>query len=373
MSSVTETVHVDLDDRSYDILIGQGLIGSAGELLGDLGKGRKVFVITDDNVASLHLSKLVKSFQAASLNLIETIIVPSGEASKSFVRLEQLLSELLEKGLDRKSLIVAFGGGVIGDLVGFAASIALRGVDFIQIPTTLLAQVDSSVGGKTAINVPAGKNLVGSFYQPKTVLIDVDVLETLPKRHMQAGYAEMVKYGLIDDAAFFEFLEQKGQAILALDKREIIKAVAHNCHAKARIVSEDETEIGRRALLNLGHTFAHAYEAETHYSDVLIHGEAVAIGMRQAFDFSEKMGFCQADDARKVELHLQQLGLKTHPSEIDGDWDFSPQTIVQHMQKDKKTLNGELTLILAKGIGQSYIAKNVSQADVISFLEQDVN
>lgn len=368
-----KTISVDLGERSYKIDVGKGLLKQAGALLRPFLQGKTVFIITDETVEPLYAETTRQALQEADLQVADIVAIPEGEGSKSFLQLERLVSSLLTKGLDRHSVLIALGGGVVGDLVGFAASIALRGIDFIQIPTTLLAQVDSSVGGKTGINLLEGKNLVGSFYQPKHVLIDIDVLNTLPERHFLSGYAEMVKYGLIDDAGFFDVLDDESEAVKRLDPEFLATAIAHCCQAKARIVAEDEKEHGKRALLNLGHTFGHALEAETGYSDHLYHGEAVAIGIRQAFDFSARMGICAPEEAERVTLHLKKMGLKTNPCDMTGDWHFTADKIIQHMQKDKKVEQGEITLILARGIGKSFIQKSVSRSDILSFLSDDLH
>lgn len=352
---------VDLSSRSYDILIGENLLEHAGELILPVLPQRRVIVITDTEVAIHHLSKLVTALARA--NIAHTVIpLPNGESSKSFAMLERLLDTIMEEKPERKTTLIAFGGGVIGDLVGFAASILLRGVPFIQIPTTLLAQVDSSVGGKTGINTRFGKNLVGSFYQPRLVIADTNVLSTLPLRQRQAGYAEIIKYGLIDDPNFFEWLEENGQKVIDGDSATIIHAVETSCKHKAQIVKEDEREAGKRALLNLGHTFGHALEAETGFSDKLLHGEAVALGMVLAFRLSIAKGLCTAEDAIRVERHLQAVGLPTKITTVQNEWDIP--ALIRHCQQDKKVEDGHMTFILAHGIGQSFISKDVSLAEL---------
>jgi 3-dehydroquinate synthase len=306
-----DTLTVALGARSYDILIGEGLLDRAGDWLAPLARGGRLIVVSDENVWAAQGERL-----RAGLGDIEALplLVPPGEGSKSWAELERLLDEMLGIGIERRDHVVAFGGGVIGDLVGFAAAIANRGCAFVQIPTSLLAQVDSSVGGKTAINVAAGKNLVGAFHQPSLVLIDLACLDTLDPRQLRSGYAEIVKYALIEDPAFFEWLEANGPALLAGDRKALRHAIAASVAGKARIVEEDERETsGRRALLNLGHTFGHALEAETGYSERLFHGEAVAAGMVLAFDFSVERGLCPSEDAARVRAHLAAAGIARQP------------------------------------------------------------
>jgi 3-dehydroquinate synthase len=291
-SSGASTLRVGLGERAYDIVIGPDLIANAAQHLGDLVAGRQIVIVTDSNVATHHLHALEASLKPVSRRC-DNIIVAAGEASKSMAVLAKLLDDILELGVDRGVMLVALGGGVIGDLVGFAAASLLRGVDFIQVPTSLLAQVDSSVGGKTGVNAASGKNLIGAFYQPKAVLADSTALASLPERELRAGYAEIVKYGLLGDVAFFNWLEKNGAAVLARQPIELAHAITTSCAAKARIVEADEREKDTRALLNLGHTFAHAFEAEAHYDGRLLHGEAVAAGMGLAFDLSARLGLCE--------------------------------------------------------------------------------
>jgi 3-dehydroquinate synthase len=295
--------------------------------------------------------------------------LPAGESTKSFAQLENLLAQLFEAKLERGDTIIALGGGVIGDLTGFAASIFRRGIDYIQIPTTLLAQVDSSVGGKTAINTAFGKNLIGTFHQPKLVLADMATLDTLPQRQMLAGYAEVVKYGLINDARFFYWLGDNNERMLARDSQALQHAIALSCRAKATIVAEDEREGGRRALLNLGHTFGHALEAETGFSDKLLHGEGVAMGMVMAFELSAKLGLCDDSVASIVKSHLDHIGLMTRPGQIAGA-NFDAETLLGHMMQDKKVKEGEITFVVAAGIGQACLQSGVSDATVKDVLEQ---
>ena len=353
---MSETVTVNLADRSYPIHIGPGLLARAGELLKPLAKG-PLPVVTDTHVAEIHLAALLDSLGKAGLDA-HPIILAAGEGTKSFAGLEQLTGELLKSGVDRGGLIVALGGGVIGDLTGFAAGVLKRGIAFAQIPTTLLAQVDSSVGGKTAINTPEGKNLVGLFHQPRIVIADSDTLKTLPRRELLAGYAEVAKYGALGDAKFFEWLEANGAKALAGDGAAMVHAVAHSCQMKADIVARDERETGDRALLNLGHTFGHALEAATGYSNRLLHGEGVAIGIALAFALSVKLGLCGGQDADRFVRHLKAVGLASSIADIPGARP-SPEVLLEHMAHDKKVKNGRLTFILLRGIGQAFVTSDV--------------
>ena len=366
-----ETVRVDLAGRSYDILIGGGLLAEAGSLLAPHFKRKFAVIVTDENVAKLHLATLKASLEAADF-ITKTITLPVGEKTKSYEQLAKTCEALLSAGVERNDVVIALGGGVIGDLTGFAASILRRGVNFIQIPTSLLAQVDSSVGGKTGINSPHGKNLIGAFHQPLMVLADLDVLKTLPQRQRAAGYAEVVKYGLLGNVEFYNWLDQNVEGIMAGDQKATARAVKTSCEMKARIVAEDETETGVRALLNLGHTFGHALEAATGYSDTLLHGEAVAIGIVQAFGFSEMLGHCEQGLNRKVAAHLRRAGLPTHSSEIKANLP-PPEAMLKLMYQDKKAESGKLTFILAQGIGKSFIVKGVDEAKVLNFLKADAN
>jgi 3-dehydroquinate synthase len=359
-------ITVSLGARSYDVVIENGLLGQCRVLLAAHAKNGRIVVVTDSHVAQHHLQTLRAG--AAGLH-IDTIILPPGESTKSWAQLEALCEQLLALEIERSDAIVALGGGVIGDLTGFAAAIVKRGCKIIQIPTTLLSQVDSSVGGKTAINTAAGKNLIGAFHQPALVLIDPTTLDTLPPREVRAGYAEVVKYGLIDDPDFFVWCEANGAALLAGDAGARTHAIAHSVAAKARIVGEDERETsGRRALLNLGHTFGHALEAETGFSDRLLHGEAVAAGMAIAFRFSAARGLCAPDDAARVRAHLASVGLPTGArpaTNADG------RTLAAHMAHDKKRDGGTVPFLLARGIGQTYLDKSVTLDEVAAFLDQD--
>lgn len=371
MTQQQDTLRVELGTRGYDIVIGAGLLARAGEMVHSVvADATQLIVVTDSHLAETHLPALESSLKAVGVPC-HSLVMPAGEGSKSFSQLEALVSQLLDLRPDRKVVLVALGGGVIGDLTGFAASILLRGVRFIQIPTTLLAQVDSSVGGKTGINTRHGKNLVGSFYQPQLVLADTEVLATLPPRELRAGYAEVVKYGLIDRPAFFDWLEAEGHRVLAGEPEALRQAILESCRAKAEIVAADEQEHGARALLNLGHTFGHAFETETGYGDVLLHGEAVALGMVLAFDLSVDMGLCPAEDAARVRNVLKAAGLPVSPVELGQV--FDADVLCQHMYGDKKAEGGALTFILARGIGQSFVAKDVDAAAVRKRLQSALN
>ncbi|MFZ2998221.1 3-dehydroquinate synthase [Sphingobium sp.] len=362
-------VRVALDARSYDIIIEQGALDRAGDLLAPYARKGRLVVVTDAHVAAAQLSRLDAALRAADIAL-EPIILPPGEQTKSWRHLEQLMDALLALEIERGDHIVALGGGVIGDLVGFAASILKRGCHFIQVPTTLLAQVDSSVGGKTAINTRAGKNLVGSFYQPALVLIDPSTLDTLPPRETRAGYAEVVKYGLIDDPAFFTWCEDNAAALLAGDPQARTTAIERSVRAKATIVADDERETtGRRALLNLGHTFGHALEADTGFCDTLLHGEGVAAGMALAFRYSAHLGLCPQADADRVTAHLRATGLPHDLTTAHVTADGA--ALVGHMLHDKKMAAGTLPFLLARGIGQTFLSKDVALDDVAAFLDRD--
>lgn len=364
-TSPVETIATQLGARSYDIIIAQGGLNRAADWINPLLKGRAPIIITDAHVAAVQLPALLQSLPDA-----RTLIIPAGESSKSWAQLSSLLDSLLEMGVERNDHLIALGGGVIGDLVGFAASILKRGCPFIQIPTSLLAIVDSSVGGKTAINTAAGKNLVGTFHQPALVLIDPDVLDTLPAREIRAGYAEIVKYGLINDAAFFSWCEANAAALCAGENGARHAAIRHSVTAKAAIVSADERETADlRALLNLGHTFGHALEAETGFSEILLHGEAVAAGMALAYRFSAAQGLCPPADAARVVAHLKTIGLPH--SLATAHVSASGQKLVAHMLHDKKMQAGKLPFILSKGIGQSYVDKQVDLALIADFLDRE--
>ena len=365
--SMMQTISLDLGARSYDIKIGQALLQQADEHLAPFITNRHIIIISDSDVGPLYQDNLAATLTPLARK-VDCLSVPAGEASKSLSCYSQLMEDILALNVDRKAVLIALGGGVIGDLVGYAAASLLRGVDFIQIPTSLLAQVDSSVGGKTGINAKAGKNLIGAFYQPKIVLADIDVLSSLSDRQMRAGYAEIVKYGLLGDADFFEWLEINGQKLLAHDPETIMMAVTKSCQAKADIVAADETEAGKRALLNLGHTFAHAFEAEAGYDGRLLHGEAVAAGLVLAFAFSNHLGAQTSQDTARIKAHLSQLGLPASITDLPAG-QAEPMRLLSHMMKDKKTSQGKLTFILAHEIGDAYIAPNVPSSELITFLE----
>jgi 3-dehydroquinate synthase len=360
------TIPVGLGGRAYDVVVGKGLIAEAGARIAPLVKGSRLAVVTDTTVYQHHGDALLDSLAPTQLK-VGCIELPPGEETKSFQMLEALSDMLLMQELDRGDLIVALGGGVVGDLAGFAAAIYKRGIDFVQIPTTLLAQVDSSVGGKTAIDTARGKNLIGAFHQPRLVLADLDVLATLPDRERLAGYAEVIKYGLLGDAAFFDWLEVNGAAVIAQDPAALAHAVARSVEMKAEIVAEDEREAGRRALLNLGHTFGHALEAEVGFGGALLHGEAVALGCAQAFRYSAAQGLCSGQDAVRAERAIAAAGLPTRLADIGGG-PFAADRLLAHMAQDKKAEGGRLTLILARGLGQAFVAKAVDPDPLRAFL-----
>ncbi len=363
----TETVHVSLGDRSYDILIGSGLIARAGQEIAARLPDIRAAVVTDENLAKLHFPSLLDALEAAGINATP-VIVAAGEKSKGFATLETVTNDILKARLERGDAIIALGGGVIGDLAGFVAGIVRRGMNFIQIPTSLLAQVDSSVGGKTGINTAYGKNLVGVFNQPQLVLADTDILDTLSKREFAAGYAEVAKYGLIDQPEFFTWLENNWHDVFAGGAARQ-QAIATSCRAKAAVVARDERETGDRALLNLGHTFGHALETATNSdSSRLVHGEAVAIGMVLAHQFSARLGLISEDIAARVEAHLKAVGLPVSMKEIAGL--PSADVLMSYIAQDKKVSRGSLTFILTRGLGQSFIAKDVNAADVEAFLQE---
>jgi len=349
--------------------VGDGLLPQAGNLLLPLFKRKRVAIVTDENVAGFHLSSLAAALDAAGIEHSSLILKP-GEPNKSYAGLQHVCEFLLASGIERNDVVIALGGGVIGDLAGFAAGVVRRGVRFVQIPTTLLAQVDSSVGGKTGINSPHGKNLIGVFHQPSLVLADLDLLKTLPKRERAAGYAEVAKYGLLGDAAFFDWLDQRVEEVIACDTDAVRKAVRRSCEMKADIVAQDETEMGVRALLNLGHTFGHALEAATGYSNRLLHGESVSIGMVQAFRFSGALGLCDPHLADHVERHLKRAGLPTRVSSIPGKVP-PPGRLLEIMHQDKKASGGKLVFILARAIGDTFVARDIAEKDVLDFLEKD--
>lgn len=361
------TVPVDLGTRSYDVIIGPDVLDYAGHSIAPLLKQKRVTIISDTTVLAAQGARLEDSLHKAGITF-DVIPLTPGEGTKSFSALENLLDRLLDLGVERSDVLVAFGGGVIGDLVGFAAAILRRGVRFIQIPTTLLAQVDSSVGGKTGINTRQGKNLVGAFHQPLLVLADITTLNTLPPRHVRAGYAEVVKYGLIDDLPFFEWLETNGQKVLAGDPEARTHAIATSVRAKARIVAADEREGSVRALLNLGHTFGHALEAETGYTDVLFHGEGVAIGMILALETSAALGLVTAEEVNRAIALLASANLPTKIRDIAGTR-VEGIALWGHMLQDKKVDAGQITFVMSRGLGGAYLTKDVPETIVLKVLE----
>ena len=358
-----DRVRVDLGERSYDILVGQGLLEAAGALIAPRLRQPDLVVITDRHVAAAgHLETVKQSLEAAAVG-VRTIVVEPGEGAKSYAGLNDLLDRVLDLGIERGTGVVALGGGVIGDLAGFAAAILLRGLDLIQLPTTLLAQVDSAIGGKTGINTAHGKNLVGAFHQPKLVLADVAALASLPAREIRAGYAEVLKYALIDRPDFFSWLEAHRASLLAGDPAALAHAVVESCRAKASIVAADEREGGLRALLNLGHTFAHALELETGYGDELLHGEAVACGLVLAFELSARLGLCPEADALRVRRHVAAAGLPTSPRAIRAQG-FDSERLLQALQRDKKVAAGRPRFVLVRGIGRAFAGAEVAMAEV---------
>jgi 3-dehydroquinate synthase len=365
-------VPVELAERRYEVLIGAGLLTRAAALIAErLGPGR-AGIVTDRNVAARHLATLEAGLAATGRHA-GTLVLEPGEATKSLERLGEVTDGLLGMGLERSDIVVALGGGVIGDLAGFAASVVRRGMRFVQIPTTLLAQVDSSVGGKTAINSRYGKNLIGAFHQPSLVIADTDVLSTLPPREMRAGYAEVVKYGLLGDRPFYDWLERHNRSLFGNDSSILVEAVRRSVAAKAAIVARDETETGDRMLLNLGHTFGHALEAWAGYSDRLLHGEAVAIGMAQAFRFSEEIGLAPKGVATAIAAHLSAVGLPTRIRDIPGPDRPTADELLRLMSQDKKVRAGRLTFILVRGIGEAFISRDVYTPVLAAFLEREIS
>ncbi|QUS35413.1 3-dehydroquinate synthase [Falsirhodobacter algicola] len=361
-----DTVAVDLGPRSYEVRIGRGLIGRAAEEIGDLLRRPRVAIITDENVAAAALAPLEAALSAGGI-ASAALVLPPGESTKSWPHLSRSVDWLLEQKVERRDVVIALGGGVIGDLAGFAASILRRGVRFVQIPTSLLAMVDSSVGGKTGINTAQGKNLVGAFHQPARVLADIDLLDSLPAREFRAGYGEVVKYGLLGDAAFFEWLERSGPNMAqgALDLRQA--AVRRSVEMKARIVERDETEEGERALLNLGHTFCHALERATGYSDRLLHGEGVAIGCLMAMELSRKLGLLPQEAPGRLAAHLSAMGMKASLADIPGDLPGA-ERLLDLMGQDKKVVDGRLRFILMRDIGEAFVAADVPPEAVLEVL-----
>jgi 3-dehydroquinate synthase len=368
MNGGVETLRVELVERGYDILVGLGLIPTAGQHIRPLMRRKQAIVVTDETIAGLHLRPTLDSLDAVGI-AHHTIVLPPGESTKDLAHFGRLVDDVLACNIERGTMLVALGGGVVGDICGFAAATLLRGIDFVQIPTTLLAQVDSSVGGKTAINTAAGKNLLGVFYQPRLVLADSGALATLPRRELLAGYAETVKYGLIADAGFFDWLDAEGDKVLDLEAEALNRAVITSCRMKAEIVAADERETGdARALLNFGHTFGHALEAETGFGDALLHGEAVALGMVLAFGFAVRQGICNGQDATRVRRHIEATGLPTELRAIGlaGKAD----ALLAHMGKDKKVRDGRITLILPRCIGEAFVMRDASAEDLLAFLAE---
>jgi 3-dehydroquinate synthase len=365
-----ETVRVDLPGRAYDILIGAGLLKEAGQHIAPFLRRKRVAIVTDETVAGLHLAALEASLEAAGI-APSALALPAGEATKSWAQFSRTVEWILTEKIERSDLVIALGGGVIGDLVGFAAAVVRRGVRFVQIPTTLLAQVDSSVGGKTGINTSQGKNLVGAFHQPTLVLADTGILATLPPRDFLAGYGEVVKYGLLGDAAFFEWLEINGRAMASGDIHKRNHAVRRSCEMKAEIVMRDETEQGDRALLNLGHTFCHALEAATGYSTRLLHGEGVAIGCALAFETSARLGLCAQEEPSRLRAHLAAMGMKVDLQDIPGDLPDA-DALLALMAQDKKVLDGKLRFIMARGIGEAFVTSDVPEKVVRGLLSEEL-
>jgi shikimate kinase/3-dehydroquinate synthase len=364
-----KTVKVNLENRSYEIVVGSGVICELGDQISKIKQYSKIITITDKNIAKLHLQTLNDQLNKLKVQ-VKSVIVDAGEKAKSFSNLQNVIEQILEMQIDRNALIIAFGGGVIGDLSGFVASILLRGIDFIQIPTTLLSAVDSSVGGKTGINSKFGKNLVGSFYQPKLVLCDLDFLKTLPERDYISGYAEVVKYGLIKDKNFFLYLDNNIEKIKNKDLEILQKMIINSCQIKAEVVGLDERENNLRAILNFGHTFGHTLETETGYSDVLFHGEAVAIGMILAIKMSINLKILDAKNLALVANHFKKIGLPTSPKNIKNSWNI--KNLTTHLYKDKKVENNNLTFVLLEDIGKSVIKKNVAEGDFLTIIKPEI-
>jgi 3-dehydroquinate synthase len=368
---MNERVHVGLGARAYDIEIGPGLLAQAGALIAPLLKRPHVAVITDENVGPLHLETLRKGLETHDITL-SSLTLPAGEATKSWPHFERAVEWLLDEKIERSDVLIAFGGGVIGDLAGFAAAVLRRGIRFVQIPTSLLSQVDSSVGGKTGINAPQGKNLIGAFHQPSLVLADTDVLGTLKARDYLAGYGEVVKYGLLGDRAFFQWLEVNASRAAKGDMAARIRIVKRSVEMKADIVERDEKEHGDRALLNLGHTFCHALEAATGYSDRLLHGEGVAIGCALAFELSSRMGLCSQEEPSRVRAHLREMGMKVDLKDIAGELPDA-ETLMGIMAQDKKMMGGVLSYVLVRGIGEAFVTSDVDPEMVRGVLQDGLS
>jgi 3-dehydroquinate synthase len=369
-STETRTVRVGLAERAYDIVIGAGLVKQAGGRIAAAFPGVRAAIVTDSNVAASHLATLEASLGAAGIDHTAIVMEP-GEKTKNFEALQHVVDAVLAARLERGDIVIALGGGVVGDLTGFAAAIVRRGMKLVQMPTSLLAQVDSSVGGKTGINSPHGKNLIGAFHQPSLVLSDTTVLDTLPEREFRAGYAEVAKYGLIDRPQFFAWLEANWRDVFAGGPARA-EAIAESCRAKAEVVARDELETGDRALLNLGHTFGHALEAATGYDGArLVHGEGVAIGMALAHRFSARMNLASPDDADRVETHLKTVGLPSRLADIPGHLPGA-DAMMDYIRQDKKVSRGSLTFILTRGVGQAFVAKDVPASEVRLFLSEQI-
>jgi 3-dehydroquinate synthase len=366
-----ETLHVPMGERSYDIFIGEGGIAHAGDILRDILRAPRAIIVTDENVAKDWLQPLQASLSGAGIKSRD-IILPPGEHTKSIEHLSGLLDDLLEHNIDRKTTLIALGGGVVGDLTGFAAAVVMRGVDFVQIPTTLLSQVDSSVGGKTGIDTRYGKNLIGAFHQPRAVIADTLTLNTLPMRERLCGYAEVVKYGIINDRDFFDWLQTNARKLLDGDAGARREAILRSCANKAEIVAADEREAGMRALLNLGHTFAHALEAQVGFEDKLKHGEAVAIGIVMALELSVRLAMISEGERDLVTAHFNDIGLPTDVRGLAGG-NWTSDVLLEHMSRDKKTQDGRLTFILARGIGNSFVANDVDPVIVGDVLDAFIN
>ncbi len=365
------TIRVALDERAYDIHVGEGLIAGLGALVRNRFGQRRAFVVTDDPVAGHWLEPVRAALESEGL-AVSHLLIPGGEANKSFERLREIVNWLLDQRVDRRGLVIALGGGIVGDIAGFAAAVTLRGLDYVQVPTTLLAQVDSSVGGKTAVNTPHGKNLVGSFHQPGLVVIDTRVLDTLPAREVRCGYAEVVKYGLIRDHRFFDWLEANGPKVLAGDAAARLHAIVTSCSVKAEIVAGDEREEGRRALLNLGHTFGHALEAAAGFDGTLLHGEAVAVGMELALGLSHRLGLCPGQDLERARRHLAASGFATRIADIPGAGSWDAAGLIAHMRHDKKVRDGRMRFVLSRGIGDAFVTADVDEAVVADCLARSL-
>jgi 3-dehydroquinate synthase len=367
MTREVERLRVELGDRAYEILVGPRLIENTGREISPLLRRRQVVIVSDETVARHCLPRLRDSLSEAGI-AHHTVLVPSGEETKDLDHFGRLAEGILAVGIERGTMLVALGGGVVGDITGFAAATLLRGIDFAQIPTTLLAQVDSSVGGKTGINTGMGKNLIGAFHQPRLVLADTTALSTLPRRELLAGYAEIVKYGLIRDAEFFAWLEKEGASVCDLAPAPLRRAVMTSCAMKSDIVASDEREEGDRMLLNFGHTFGHALETETGFSARLLHGEAVGLGMVLAFDFAARLGLVTGDDSRRVRRHLDEIGLPTQLSAI-GLAGLPADSLLAHMSKDKKVREGRIALVLPRRIGEAFVMKDAPFGELRDFLD----